>query len=367
MLFTILAVMAVRPLAGLAAPIEPEAPQLAIEPDHYDFGLLPLNWGSRETNFTLRNAGSEAFQLGWPEIAGPGQEAFWTNYSPCYGSYLQPGESCSVQVYFGPHDAVEYAAQFKVGVGSYSFSADLTGTGGRATFTPDSNPTDFGVAKVGSAGVTREIQVSNTGNMPGGAFIAVVAGGAIGSFQILDENCTGVELMPAATCTLQVRFQPVSEGVKKATLGLFGEGEGPTPIVLTGVGAAPDPRPSRTHPRPPAPARRAPIVVRPAYRLTGRDPRAQAAPAATPQTALAAPPCGRCSASAHCAGTARTDRGGRAPVGRAGARSAAAAEPDQDADVFGDRSRSVSGEARPSRRLSRSASIAPVPSPASRS
>ncbi len=244
MLFTILAVMAVRPLAGLAAPIEPEAPQLAIEPDHYDFGLLPLNWGSRETNFTLRNAGSEAFQLGWPEIAGPGQEAFWTNYSPCYGSYLQPGQSCSVQVYFGPHDAVEYAAQFKVGVGSYSFSADLTGTGGRATFTPDSNPTDFGVAKVGSAGVTREIQVSNTGNMPGGAFIAVVAGGAIGSFQILDENCTGVELMPAATCTLQVRFQPLSEGVKKAMLGLFGEGDGPTPIVLTGVGTAPDPAPA---------------------------------------------------------------------------------------------------------------------------
>ncbi len=245
MVFTILAVMAVRPLAGLAAPIgppaEPEAPQLVIEPGSYDFGLLPLNWGSRETNFTLRNAGSEAFQLGWPEISGPGQEAFWTNYSPCYGSYLQPGDSCSVQVYFGPRDAVEYSAQFKVGVGSYSFAADLTGIGGRAAFEPASNPTDFGVVKVGSAGVTREIEISNTGNMPGGAFIAVVAGGAIGSFQILDENCTGVELVPAATCTLQVRFQPVSEGVKKAMLGLFGEGDGPTPIVLTGVGAAPDP------------------------------------------------------------------------------------------------------------------------------
>ena len=148
-----------------------------------------------------------------------------------------------MRVYFGPHDAVEYAAQFRVSVGSYSFSADLTGTGGRASFSPSSNPTDFGVVKVGSAGATREIQVTNTGNMPGGVFIAVIAGGAIGSFQILDENCTGVELVPAATCTLQVRFQPLSEGVKKAMLGLFGEGEGPTPIVLTGVGAAPDRRP----------------------------------------------------------------------------------------------------------------------------
>jgi len=248
MVFTVLAVMAVRPVAGLAAPIEPpaepEAPQLVIEPGSYDFGLQPLNWGSRETSFQLRNAGSEAFQLGWPEIAGPGHEAFWANYSPCYGSYLQPGESCSVGVYFGPHDAVEYDAQFKLSVGSYSFAADLSGIGGRAAFTPASNPTDFGVAKVGSAGVTREIEVTNTGNMPGGMFIAVIAGGAIGSFQILDENCTGVELAPAATCIVQVRFQPLSEGVKKATLGLFGESEGPMPIGLTGVGSAPDPAPA---------------------------------------------------------------------------------------------------------------------------
>jgi hypothetical protein len=131
-----------------------------------------------------------------------------------------------------------------VNVGSYSFAAELSGTGGRATFAPAASTTDFGVAKVGSAGTVREISISNTGNMPGGVFIAVIAGGAIGSFQILDENCTGVELVPAATCTIQVRFQPVSEGVKKAVLGLFGENDGPTPIVLTGVGSAPDPGPA---------------------------------------------------------------------------------------------------------------------------
>ncbi len=233
--------MAIRPAAGLAAPPEPvEPPQLSIEPGSYDFGLHPLNWGSTQTYFQLRNVGAEAFQISSGEISGSGSGAFSTGYSNCYGTTLQPGESCSAQVYFGPYEAVEYNAQFRVSVGSYSFSADLSGTGGRATFAPASNPIDFGVAKVGSAGTIREITISNTGNMPGGMFIAVIAGGAIGSFQIIDENCTGVELAPAATCTLQVRFQPVSEGVKKATLGLFGENDGPTPIVLTGVGSAPD-------------------------------------------------------------------------------------------------------------------------------
>jgi hypothetical protein len=98
MLFTILAVMAVRPLAGLAAPVEPpaepEPPQLAIEPDHYDFGLQPLNWGAREAWFQLRNDGTESLQVGSPQIVGPGHEAFWADNSPCYGSFLNPGESC---------------------------------------------------------------------------------------------------------------------------------------------------------------------------------------------------------------------------------------------------------------------------------
>lgn len=237
-----LATMAVRPVASLAEPSEPaEPPQLVFEPDHHDFGLRPLNWGSDQTTFQLRNAGAEAFEVGSGQITGPGSSAFSTGNSNCYGATLQPGQACYAQVYFGPYDAAEYTAQFSVNVGSYSFAANLSGTGGRATFAPAASSTDFGVAKVGSAGTTREIAITNTGNMPGGVFIAVIAGGAIGSFQILDENCTGIELAPAATCTLQVRFQPVSEGVKKAMLGLFGDNDGPAPIVLTGVGAAPDP------------------------------------------------------------------------------------------------------------------------------
>jgi hypothetical protein len=264
---TVLATMAIRPVASLAEPPEPaEPPQLSFEPGSYDFGMQPLNWGSTQTNFQLRNTGAEAFQVGSSEIVGPGSGAFWTGGSNCYGSVLLPGEACYAQIYFGPYDATEFTAQFKVNVGSYSFSADLSGVGGRAILAPATGSTDFGVAPVGSAGTTREIQVSNLGNMAGGVFIAVVSGGAVGSFQLLDENCTGVELAPAATCTLQVRFRPLSEGVKKATLSLFGDSDGGTQIVLTGVGSAPDPPKADPHsnPAPGAPgsaAAAAPSVV----------------------------------------------------------------------------------------------------------
>lgn len=85
----ILLTLAARPVAGLAAPSEPaEPPQLVFEPDHHDFGLQPLNWGSQQATFQLRNAGAEAFQIGSPQISGSGSNAFWTGNSNCYGAFL---------------------------------------------------------------------------------------------------------------------------------------------------------------------------------------------------------------------------------------------------------------------------------------
>lgn len=245
MLFTFLAVIAVRPAAGLAAPegeppAEPQPPQLSFEPDHYDFGLQPVNSGAYQANLQLRNDGAEGVPVQSLEITGSGSESFWIGYSNCWGAFLQPNETCSTQVYFSPRDTVEYSVQLRASSSSVQFNADLTGAGGRAIFSPDSNPTDFGVAKVGSDGTTREIEVTNTGNMGGGVFIAVISGGAVGSFQLLDENCTGSLLEPAATCTAQIRFRPLSEGVKRATFSLFGESDGGTQVVLTGVGSAPE-------------------------------------------------------------------------------------------------------------------------------
>lgn len=237
-LIVALAAVIAAPAAGQAASAEP--PQLVIEPGSYDFGLQPVYSGS-QTNFQLRNEGNEAIQLESVEIGGPGSGAFWVGN--CAGGWLQPDESCFAQVSFNPQYRAEFEAELRVSVAGQQFSAGLSGEGGQAILAAASNPTDFGTAAVESAGVTREIEVSNLGNMPGGAFIAVVSGGAVGSFQLLDENCTGVPLAPAATCTVQVRFRPLSEGAKKATFSLFGDRE-PAQVILTGMGSAPEPEPA---------------------------------------------------------------------------------------------------------------------------
>src|SRR4051794_37508137 len=224
-------------MAAPEGPEEPATPQLAFEPGSYDFGMLEANRSNAQTSMQLRNNGSATSQVHSVELVGPGAGAFWFGNNECNGRFLDPGETCSVQVNFGPTDAVPFSAQLRASSeGETVFTADLSGEGGRARIGPVADPTSFGAAAVGSPGVTRAIEIVNSGNLPGGSFIAVVAGGAIGSFHLLDENCTGVMLIPAASCTVLVNFQPLSVGVKTARLGLFGDSDGGTQVTLTGVG-----------------------------------------------------------------------------------------------------------------------------------
>lgn len=236
--------MLVLPVAAMAAPAEgsppeePPLPQLAFEPGSYDFGLQQVNNNTSQTTLQLRNNGAVSAPIYSLELNGSG--AFWMGSSDCYGRTLNPNETCSVQVNFNPYDAVAFSAQLRVtSEGGTSFTADLSGEGGRANFTTGASSTNFGSVAVGSAGVTKTIDVTNTGNYPGSAFIAVIAGGAVGSFHLLDENCTGIPLSPEATCNLVVSFQPLSTGAKSARLGLFGESDGGTQVMLTGVGLDP--------------------------------------------------------------------------------------------------------------------------------
>jgi hypothetical protein len=240
------ALLAAIPTAALGAPEggeePPAVPQLAFEPGSYDFGLQEANHSNSQASFQLRNVGSVPAPVYSVTIVGPGSGAFWTGNIDCFSHPLEPGETCSVQVNFNPYDAVPFSAQLRASSDAgTSFTADLSGEGGRPALTAASNPTNFGSVAVESGGVTKTIDVTNQGNMPGGAFIAVVSGGAVGSFHLLDENCTGVLLSPAATCNLQVSFEPISTGAKTARLFLVGDGDGGTQITLTGVGLDPEP------------------------------------------------------------------------------------------------------------------------------
>ncbi len=215
------------------------APDLTFEPTSYDFGLQQIHNGSSQTNFQVRNTGAASVQVNSIDIVGPGSGAFWTGFISCFGNTLQPNDTCTVQVNFGPNDPVPYSAQLRVSVNGVQFTADLSGEGGQAVVTGSPDPADFGSATTGQPGITRTITLTNSGNLPGGFFVAVVSGGDVGSFRLLHEDCTGLPLEPSASCTAQVRFQPDSSGPKIAQLSFFGDQDGGAQVNLMGVGVDP--------------------------------------------------------------------------------------------------------------------------------
>jgi len=221
------------PLVATAVPV-----QLAFTPGSHDFGLAQVNQGDSSAGFQLTNTGEAPAQVGGIGIGGE-FEYFWTSGQDCQGGrWLQPGESCFVEAHFNPRDTRAYSAQVQAYSYGQTFSAALSGEGGRPVVEAAVNPFEFGAAPVGTVGEPQAIVVTNSGNLPGGFFIAIVAGGDVGSFQLLDESCTEEPLAPGASCVAHVRFAPQRTGPLAARLALFGEGEGGTMVKLRGEGLA---------------------------------------------------------------------------------------------------------------------------------
>jgi len=213
--------------------------QIAYTPGFHDFGIQRTNENT-STLFQLTNTGEAFIQVGSTGIGGRDTGNFSTDNSDCWnGRRLDPGESCNVRVYFNAWNAVEYEAELQAYANGATASAALTGIGGSANLQPEANPIALGDATVGGAGSVHTIQLANTGNIAGGYFIGVIAGGDAGSFELLDESCTGRMLAPGDTCVAHVRLAPLSVGPKVARLAFFGDGEGGTLVQIEGNGVAP--------------------------------------------------------------------------------------------------------------------------------
>lgn len=232
------------------------APQLSFSPAGLDFGIQRLNQ-SRSEWMQVTNSGEAPTRISWLGTEGKDSGNFWVSYNDCWsGRLLAPGESCGIQVNFNPWEIRDFEAKVAATADNVSFSAPLTGVGGESLLASEANPFEFGSAAVGGEGEVRTILLRNEGNLGGGYFIAVIAGGDIGSFELIDESCTGEEIAPAATCVAHVRFEPVRVGPKTARLAMFGDGAGAM-VFLRGTGEPAAATPESHEGVPPLPARKA--------------------------------------------------------------------------------------------------------------
>jgi hypothetical protein len=220
-------------------------PELAFEPGQYDFGLVERHSNSPRTNFTLRNTGAASVPLSNLEITGPDANEFWIPSSNCWGSTLSPGATCSVEVQFNANEEGSFSAAVSITAGGVGFQAPLAARAENPRVEASPAPLTFGPTSVGSRQI-EEMTLTNTGHLPVAFFIALISGGDIASFHLIEESCTSNVfagnpriLEPGDSCAAKIAFEPTGPGTKAATLSFFGGGEGPLQVPLEGDAVVP--------------------------------------------------------------------------------------------------------------------------------
>lgn len=210
-------------------------PHLTAQPSSLDFGIQGVNQGQANQSTTIQNDGGSPVQIGSIWIDGPGSGAYWVPGSSCQNTTLQPGNSCQVQVAFGPQNPVAYPATLHVSGPGAQADVPLSGTGGAAQIVTDPSQLDFGQVDVGG-GSTLGLSLHNVGNAPFQAIVVLPSGGDVGAFRLVSDGCSMQRLDPDGACTLAVRFSPLRSGDASASLMIIRNDGEPMVVALRGTG-----------------------------------------------------------------------------------------------------------------------------------
>lgn len=246
----------------------------SVTPSSFDFGAQAIGAGpGAAKDFELTSAGSEPISLG--EVTASGEFEVLAAADECSGETLEVGESCRVEVAFDPDSLGEGHGSLSVIADGPTESAELVGTGvSDPAFAAVPAELGFGSQALGTS-VVRTVTIANTGGAPANVdSVEIAETEAAFSLPSGGDSCSGTELAPAATCTVDVAFSPSAIGAATATLEVAGDASTAN-VPLGGSGVA--------KPGPPAPAPAS------ASLLDGGAPTANASGAVPLQVACASP------------------------------------------------------------------------------
>lgn len=209
------------------------APAAVLSPSSLDFGAQVLDTASDPNTVTLSNDGSADLEITDVVLDGP----FSLDTNGC-GAIVAPGASCSLGVVFSPTTLGPAEGSLVVD-GNLSGalpSVALSGEGAEPEPEAVLSPVDvdFGPQEVDTDSAPVAITLTNDGT----------ADLTIGGFTVdapfgFDTGDCGATLPVGGTCTFQVTFSPVAEGVSSGTLVLNSDAPGAPPEVgLAGEGTA---------------------------------------------------------------------------------------------------------------------------------
>ncbi len=207
---------------------------LTISPSSLSFTSVVAGATGTQQTFTVTNTGGVATTVLTTTKAGSDPGEFTKVMDTCNGQTLAAAATCTVAVNFAPSTAGAKAASFIVAASTGgSVTGAVTGTA-LAPANVTLNPTlqDFGSIAVGSSSANVTFTVSNSGGVATTALAQTITG----DYSIVNGNCVGTILAPAATCNIIVRFTPTTTGALSGTLNVSATTGGSRNASLNGIG-----------------------------------------------------------------------------------------------------------------------------------
>lgn len=215
---------------------------LTMTPATQNFGDVVIGQTSTATTFTVMNTGTAPSSALTVSLSGGSAADFSIGANTCAGMTLATGAMCTVSVTFNPS-----------GGSPRSSSATLTAMGGTASassalsgravadvgFTVSPTPFSFGTTAVGTPTTAHSFTVTNTGGVASGMLSVSLGGLDATQFTIGTDDCTGMTLPAAGTCTIDVTYSPTSAGDHAAMLSVAASPGGTANAAITGRAQVP--------------------------------------------------------------------------------------------------------------------------------
>jgi hypothetical protein len=208
---------------------------LMLVPSMNNFGSIAVGSAPATADFTAKNSGQSP--TGTITVAlGQAASDYTIAQDGCSRVSLASGASCTISVHFQPATAAVLTATLAVSAhpGGAQFSS-LFGRGlVPAALTARPTMVDFGGVVTGQS-ASAAITITNSGQIASSALASSLGGQDSGEFAIAQDLCTGMALMPGASCTVTVQAHPSTTGAKQAGLTVSGAGSASVPLAVTGL------------------------------------------------------------------------------------------------------------------------------------
>ncbi len=204
------------------------------------FNPQPFYYGGQGQQVNVTNNSSYTVAGGNATITGPDAGNFNVNGSNCGGNFLQPGNSCSLNIQFNPSGPGTYVAQLEIPndgtVDPVVVPLEAVALNGpKVVISPSS--IDFGPIEVNAVAAGKQVTIANAGDFPLEIQQVLLLSGTPQTFPIGNDNCSGKVVAPAGQCQLTVGFAPIKGGERNASIFVITNTPGPVTIAsLTGEG-----------------------------------------------------------------------------------------------------------------------------------